>query len=301
LQPKTGPCYVRVMAAPPSPCPIDREPGSVVVFAIDPDSGQAAVREMAELCRRHGAEPLVLDAAQEPWFADHLKDPRTREHFPLLCVRGGLVGGIVVVRQLEAHRKLGPLLSSLTTQEPPRIALSRDAADELRSALVERDLSIRIVVTAAFEHDLAVDSPRPDDLRLMLGDIPILLDVQSATRADGLAIDWIDTGEGKAFRIDNPNRPAAVREVDRRWLEGEGRGLPLLVIDVRTAAEYSMAHLDGARLLDATLIDALDQLDRRTPLLFYCNAGIRSRKAAERYRELGFSEVYCLSESHLQA
>ncbi len=281
--------------APESP-PTDREPGSVVVFTVGPDSGRAIAREIVELCQSHGAEPVVLDAALDPWFADHLKDPRTREYFPLLCVRGGLVGGIEVVRQLEAHRKLGPLLSSLATHEAPSVALSRGAADELRRALVEPDLCIRIVVTAAFEHDLAVDSPHPDDLRLMLGDIPILLDAESASRADGLAIDWIDTGEGKAFRMDNPNRPAAVHDVDRRWLEQDGRKLPLFVIDVRTAAEYAAAHLDGARLLDSQLIDALDQLDRRTPLLFYCNAGIRSRKAAERYRELGFTDVYCLIE-----
>lgn len=284
------------MADAPAPPPQDRDPGAVVVFAIGPDFGQTTTREMVELCLRHGAEPLVLDATTDPMFADHTMDPRTREFFPLLCVRGGLVGGLEVVRHLEQLRKLGPLLSSNVSMDVPRIALSRSAADELKRALIEPDLCIRVAITSGFEHDLAVDTQRPDDLRLMLGDVPVLLDAESAGRADGLAIDWIDTGDGHAFRMDNPNRPEPVHLVDRRWLEHEDRASRLLVIDARTASEFAAGHLDGARLLDATLMDALEQLDRSIPLLFYCNGGIRSRKAAERYRELGFTDVYCLTE-----
>ena len=284
---------IAMAAAPDSPT-VAREQGSVIVFAIGPNPEQSATREMLELCRRNGAEPMVLDATVDPLFADHLTDPRTREHFPLLCVEGALVGGLEVVRLLASQRRLALLFAPESSHALPRVAISLAAAEEFRRALTDQDACIRIVVTPSFEHDLTVDTEGPSDLKIMLGDIPVVMDVESANRADGLAIDWVDSADGKAFRVDNPNRPREVQSVDLAWLEKEGTGIGLLVIDVRTTSEYEQEHLDGARLLDATMIDALDQLDRATPLLFYCGTGIRSRKAAERYRELGFCEVYCL-------
>ncbi|HMA95209.1 MAG TPA: rhodanese-like domain-containing protein, partial [Polyangiaceae bacterium] len=178
----------------------------------------------------------------------------------------------------------------------PSVALSQGAAQVLERALAQPDQCIRLVITDEFEHQLSVDTPQPNDTKLMLGRIPLLLDTESLGRADGLAIDWIETSEGRGFRIDNPNRPEPVHQVDRAWLASETRPLGLFVIDVRTHSEYCNGHFEGARLLDATLIDALEKLDRRTPLLFYCNGGIRSRKAADYYRALGFSEVYCLTQ-----
>jgi monothiol glutaredoxin len=275
-----------------------REPQAraVVVFAIGPDFEHASTREMMDRCRRHGAEPLILDATEDPLFAEHLKDPRLREHFPLLCVRGGLVGGLEVVRQLDAKRQLRGILLPPRADAIPAIALSREAASQLRCALTAPEHRIRIVVTTGFEHDLLVDSSHEGDLELALGDIPVVLDADSASRADGLAIDWVETDGSRAFRISNPNRPDPVHMVDRAWLEHEGSCLHPLIIDVRTAAEYARDHIAEAKLLDATLIDALETLDRRTPLLFYCNGGVRSKKAAERYHDLGFERVYCLDE-----
>lgn len=281
-------------AAPPKPL---SRPGrdAVIVFTIG-STVDGASKEMLERCERHGADPTVLDASEDPLFVDHLSDPRMLAHFPLLCVRGGLVGGLEVVRQLDARGQLREVLVS-TDGEEPRIALGKSAAEELGRALVEPLQCIRIVVTEAFDHELSVDTERPDDLKLVIGEVPVLLDPQSASRADGIAIDWSETPDGgHAFRIDNPNRPEPVHLVDRSWLEHEGRSLDLLIIDARTSAEYARAHLDQARLLDATLMDALEQLNRNTSLLFYCNGGIRSKKAAERYRELGFAKVYCLTE-----
>lgn len=284
------------MAAAPPPPPSRPERGALVVFAVGTDLDQAT-REMLERCRRHDAEPLVLDASEDPLFAEHLKDPRMLAHFPLLCVRGGLVGGLEAVRQLDTRGQLRELLGGSGASARPRIALSRNAAAEFRRALSEPDQCIRIVVTPEFDHELALDSEKTGDIKLVLGDVPLLLDPESASRAEGLAIDWIETADaGHAFRIDNPNRPEPVHFVDRKWLETDAESLNLLVIDARTRSEFEAGHLDRARLLDETLVDALERLDRETPLLFYCSGGIRSKKAAERYRDLGFRHVYCLSE-----
>lgn len=284
------------MADVPAAPPLYRDPGAVIVFAIGPDFDQAPTREMVDYCRQHGTDPMVLDAVTDPWFADHLKDDRTREFFPILCVRGGLVGPLSVVRQLHQQQQLRNILLPEAAAATPRIALSQSAARELRAAIVTPEQCIRIVVSANYDHELTVDTRQPGDLELSLASIPVLLDAESAARADGLAIDWLDEPATRAFRIDNPNRPEPVRFVDNDWLEQSKTRAEPLLIDARTAAEFAAGHLDQARLLDAVLLDELDRLDRRTPVLFYCNGGIRSRKAAERYRELGFTEVYCLSE-----
>lgn len=282
-------------AAPPNPAPA-QERGTVVVFAVGAELAPTT-REMLEYCRNHGAEPLVLDATQDPLFAAHLSDPRMLAHFPLLCIRGGLVGGIEAVRQLESLGQLRELLSSPDAPLPPQIALSKAAAEEFRRALVEPGQCIRIAITAEYEHDLSLDTEQPDDVRLVLGDVPLLLDAESATRAEGLAIDWVETPDGDhAFRMDNPNRPEPVHLIDRAWLAANADKLDFFVIDARTRAEYEAGHLSQARLLDATLIDELERLSHDTPLLFYCNGGVRSKKAAQRYLELGFAKVYCLSE-----
>lgn len=271
--------------------------GAVVVFAIGADH-EPATSDMLEKCRQYGVEPLVLDATTDPLFADHLKDSRVRSHFPLLCVRGGLVGGLEAVRQYEARGQLRDiLLGSLGgAASSPSVALSQSAAQELSRALTQPDQCIRLVISEEFEHQLSIDTTQPNDTKLMLGEIPLLLDSESVSRANGMAIDWIETAEGHAFRIDNPNRPDPVHQVDRAWLASDQRPLNLLLIDVRTPSEYHAGHMEGAQLLDAILMDALENIDRRTPLLFYCNGGIRSRKAADHYRSSGFSEVYCLTQ-----
>jgi rhodanese-related sulfurtransferase len=154
---------------------------------------------------------------------------------------------------------------------------------------------LRIIVSPTFDHDLAIDAANPDDIHLMLGDIPCVIDPESAERADGLAIDYTIIDDSAGFRIDNPNRPSPVLYVDRTWVEHRLKTTSeMLVIDTRTAAEYAQAHLPAAVALNADMVDALERMDRRIPLLFYCSNGVRSRKAAERYSELGYHTVYCL-------
>jgi len=154
---------------------------------------------------------------------------------------------------------------------------------------------IRLVIDAEFEPTLFVDRRGDSDLLLEFGDVPMVLDQASAARADGLAIEWVEQAGGAGLRLSNPNRPDPIRLVDAAFLESCKSAMhECLVIDVRTEEEYQAGHLAGARLLDEQLIDALQKLDRRVPLLFTCNSGIRSRKAAEHYRRAGFLRTLCL-------
>jgi rhodanese-related sulfurtransferase/Fe-S cluster assembly iron-binding protein IscA len=279
------------MSAEPA-SPSAQSSATAIVFVAEIEA--ETTRELLELCSSHGVSPLVIDATTDPLFADHAKDPRTRAHFPLLCVRGALVGGLPVVKHLAAEGRLRSLLAG-DLGKVPTLAVSQSAAAVLAKELTAPEQRIRLSISAAFEHQVSVDEARPGDIELTVGSVGIVLDAESAERADGLAIDWMD-GDIKGLRIDNPNRPMPVRAVDMTWLETHAASVRPLIIDARTNAEYQRSHLDGARLLDAILIDDLTSMDRRTPLLFYCNGGIRSQKAATRFHEIGFTEVYCLRE-----
>jgi phage shock protein E len=69
----------------------------------------------------------------------------------------------------------------------------------------------------------------------------------------------------------------------------------LVVLDVRTPAEFAGGHLAGAVNLDyqaAGFADRLAELDRAVPYVLYCRTGNRSAQVREMMRDLGFAEVH---------
>ncbi len=68
----------------------------------------------------------------------------------------------------------------------------------------------------------------------------------------------------------------------------------LVVLDIRTAAEFSEGHLEHATMLDFYAADfaaSLGALDRDVPYVLYCRSGNRSAQAADLMAELGFTDV----------
>lgn len=70
-----------------------------------------------------------------------------------------------------------------------------------------------------------------------------------------------------------------------------------IILDVRTALEYSQGHLPNSMLIDVQQDDFVTQiskLDRTTPVFVYCLSGIRSKRAGTILSENGFKEIYHL-------
>ncbi|MEY2631683.1 MAG: hypothetical protein RIR00_337 [Pseudomonadota bacterium] len=68
-----------------------------------------------------------------------------------------------------------------------------------------------------------------------------------------------------------------------------------IVIDVRELAEFVKGHLPDARNIPLSkLADKVADLGKDKPLLVCCASGVRSRKASEDLRKLGFDKVYNL-------
>lgn len=73
----------------------------------------------------------------------------------------------------------------------------------------------------------------------------------------------------------------------------------LVLLDVRTPEEYAEGHLAGAKNIDynnPNFTEQIQQLDPNLKYMLYCAVGVRSRKSQEIMEEMGFKEVYNVSE-----
>lgn len=72
------------------------------------------------------------------------------------------------------------------------------------------------------------------------------------------------------------------------------------LIDVRTATEYALEHIEGASLVDwkdsIAFANHSTVLDRSKPVYLYCRSGNRSSKAASWLIQHGFKKVYNLQD-----
>lgn len=72
-------------------------------------------------------------------------------------------------------------------------------------------------------------------------------------------------------------------------------GDPVVIVDVRTQAEYDAGHIPGAILVPNEQIgQEMPELlpDKEAELLIYCRSGRRSAEAAHKLLALGYMKVY---------
>ena len=70
------------------------------------------------------------------------------------------------------------------------------------------------------------------------------------------------------------------------------------IIDVRSPEEFSGQHIDNSVNIDWNGVDfegKIGKYDKSKPIYVYCMSGGRSKKAAEKLAELGFSKIYELN------
>lgn len=103
------------------------------------------------------------------------------------------------------------------------------------------------------------------------------------------------------------NTPGATKQLIRDVTANEAFSLiqqnqdnpDFIIIDVRTPKEFAEAHIENAINIDfrsATFKNEISKLDRNKKYLIYCRSGNRSRGALDAMVELGFKQVYHLSD-----
>ena len=241
-----------------------------------------------------------------------LTDPQIREGIkaysewptiPQLYVKGKFVGGCDIVRELFQSGELQSMLGAPGAEAAakpaaaagpaPKISVSAAAKQAIAAAKGNEQGTLRLEISPDFEHALSIDDPSDGDHQVDAGGIIVLVDPDSAQRANGVQIDYDEGGAG--FKVENPNEGPKVRQLTPAGLKAMlDEKKPFQFFDVRTPAEQERATL-GARLLDEAALQDIDALDRDTPLVFHCHHGGRSQAAAERFVQAGFREVYNLS------
>jgi monothiol glutaredoxin len=219
--------------------------------------------------------------------------------FPQLFVKGEFVGGADIVRQMheagDLEKKLGDLVEA---PKVPGVIVTAKAGAELSAALKDSSPGdvIHLTITPSWEHQLDIGAKESTHVTLESGGITLQLDRASAARAEGVKIDFVEDANGAGFKIDNPNRPAQVRQIDPKGLEALIKSGKIgAFYDVRTEKERGVAKIEGAKLLDDAAMKEAESLPKDTHIAFHCHHGNRSRAAAEHFLKEGFTNVYNLA------
>ena len=248
----------------------------------------------------------ILDALS-PGYAsvDVLADPEIREGIkeygqwptiPQLYVGGELVGGSDIIEQMlnsgELHEVLGVAAPDRT---PPTISISPAAAEAIRRALDSADpsLGLHLAVDPRFASQFQLKPVTGQEIVAEASGIRVHLDLASAPRANGIAIDWVEDVRGSGLAISNPNAPPPVKSMSVQELHDRIVAGAIDVIDVRPAQARAIAPFPQPHeVLDEDSHDRLAALPKDLPLAFLCHHGNSSRQAAEHFRGLGFHDIY---------
>src|SRR5690606_15721216 len=188
-------------------------------------------------------DTLVDDYATVNVLADSeirqgIKDFSDWPTIPQLYVRGEFVGGCDIVKEMFENGELEAALG-LEPQKlsPPKVSVAAEAIEALKAALENPAEFVRLEVDADFNHGLSIGEKKGGDIEVDCGGLILLLDRMSARRADGIVIDYVDSPNGKAFKINNPNEPPGVRSMTVHELKEKLSSNPnVWLLDVRTPA-----------------------------------------------------------------
>jgi monothiol glutaredoxin len=237
----------------------------------------------------------TVDVLADPDIRDGIKEFSSWPTIPQLYLKGEFVGGCDIITELyatgELHEKLG---RPVPERKIPAIRISDAAAVRIREYLQRAaGKGLKLSIDARFQASLGLALPQEHDVVAEANGIRVLMDLSSAERADGVSIDVVESATGAAFKIDNPNAPAEIKQLTPREVKALlEQHAKLVFLDVRTPEERATASIPGTRLLDQETAAEIEQLPKNTMLVFHCHHGGRSQAAAEHFRGRGFTAVH---------
>lgn len=251
---------------------------------------------VVSLLKETGVPFETVNVLSDPEIREGIKEYSEWPTIPQLYVKKEFVGGCDIVTDMfqsgELHTMLGAKKEAIS---PPSLTLTESAQVALLAAKNQDGSTsdvLRIEISDDYRYSLSFDAPQKGDVVVNFGELPVHFDGASAKRAQGMKIDFVETKEGGAFRIENPNEPAkvkplSVQELAKMVEEKEAFAL----YDVRGEGERDVAKLAFAKPMNDMEIRALP---KDTKLVFHCHHGMRSRAMAERFLQEGFTRVYNL-------
>ena len=279
--------------------------------------------QVVQILNGHLSKYQTVNVLQDPAIRDGIKQFSSWPTIPQLYVKGEFVGGCDIIKEMQSSGDLAKLLadtamakagpggaagaagagaggaSTATEAKAPTVKMTPEAVAALKKAQ-EDDAAgggqpgvLRVEIDPQFSVDLFFGDKADGDFVVDASGITLHIDRDSATRADGLSVAYVQGPSGGAFRIDNPNEPARVKSITvgevRKLLDEKA---PFTFFDVRPENERAQAKLAEAQPLDDGAYAKLESMDRKAMIVFHCHHGGRSRAAAEHFLREGFTNVY---------
>jgi monothiol glutaredoxin len=243
-----------------------------------------------------GAKYETVNILEDQSVRDGMKEYSSWPTFPQLYVKGEFVGGCDIVKDMYGS---GDLQKKLGVEErpvkAPRITISAPAAEAFKAAASEAEGEVlRLEIDAEFNCDLHLAPKAEGDIEVQSAGVALYVARGSATRADGIAIDFVKGANGMAFKIDNPNEPPRVKPLQAKALKAMLDAGSIELFDVRPEDERRMASIAQAKPIDAEGQRLLAALDKNKAIALHCHHGRRSRAAGEQLLREGFTNVYNL-------
>lgn len=255
-------------------------------------------KQVVEALNHFTNDYTTFDVLSDPEMREGIKEYAQWPTIPQLFVDGEFIGGCDIVLEMLEKNELPRILQLKKASAAPKFHVSETALAAFVNAQKEgnSDELIRIVVSADYEHSLSFDQKSDDDFLVELGGLKLIIDAYSATRANGLNIDFINDKLDSGFSFDNPNEPPPVQDMSVEELyQAHSENKQLLLIDVRPRLEWELAHISFARPIEQMNNDEINALDKESLIVFHCHHGGRSRMVAEKWRNKGFKNLYNLT------
>lgn len=243
-----------------------------------------------------GVDYHSVDVLADPDIREGIKQYGNWPTIPQLYVNGELLGGSDI---LETMLNSGELHDVLGLARPERRVPSVHVTDAAAAAIsramadAEPGLVLHLRIDANYEARFELRESSGGEIVAEANGIRLHFDLLSASRAEGLEIDWVEDLRGAGLSIRNPNAPPAVKSIDVHSLKARLAAGDITVLDVRPQQDRALAPFPAAhRVLDQNSLAELAALPKDRALAFLCHHGNSSRQVAEHFRALGFTEVY---------
>lgn len=237
---------------------------------------------------------LGVDVLADDAIRQGIKEYGNWPTIPQLYVDGELIGGSDIISQMynsgELHTLLGAKAPDRTA---PEITITPAAAQAIKAGMEDDPgLGLHLRIDARWQPQFQLAPASGHEIRAASNGVELLLDVDTAQRARGMVIDWVEQLSGSGLSVHLPQAPARVRPLQVEDLAQKLRTGAIRVIDVRPAADRARVGFPGAEVWEAANAPRLEASPKDAPLAFLCHHGVSSRQVAEHFRGLGFSEIY---------
>ena len=150
-----------------------------------------------------------VDVIARPEIRTGVKEYSEWPTVPQLYVDGEFIGGCDIITEMAGTGELYETLGiELPEVSKPTIQITDSAAEVLRDAPRSSDQGVRISISRDFRYEMNVGPVNANDFEVESNGITLVIDRMSASRAEGMIIEYETDGAQSGFRIKNPSEPA---------------------------------------------------------------------------------------------